>query len=158
MKERFRRSIVCLFIAVLLSSSSVFAAEFVPPQKKDKCPVCGMFVYKYKKWVAEIVFNDGTHRLFDGCKDMFKYYFKMKKYERKLTKEDVSDIYVTEYYTTKIMKADDLYFIVGSDVLGPMGREFIPVQGETKAKIFKLDHGGKKIYRFNEITPETIPR
>ncbi len=137
---------------------SVQAADFIPLSKKDKCPVCGMFVKKYKKWVAQVVFKDGSYRVFDGCKDMFKYLFKMKKYERKLTKEDVSDIYVTEYYTTKVMKADDLYFIVGSDVLGPMGHELIPVKGETEAKIFMLDHGGKKMYRYQEITPDKIPR
>ncbi len=153
-------ALFCTLLGITLSCGFVVAAEFIPPDKKDKCPVCGMFVYKYKKWVAEIVFKDGSHRLFDGCKDMLKYYFKMNKYERTLEKKDITDIYVTEYYSTKIMKAntDKLYFVLGSDVLGPMGHEFIPVYGETEAKIFKLDHNGKNIYRFDEITPKMIPR
>jgi len=156
----FKIQIVALFTSLLslLLFSQVFASEFIPVTKRDKCPVCGMFVYKYPKWVAEVIFNDGSHKLFDGSKDMFKYYFKMEKYEPGQTIKDVRSIYVTEYYTAKIMKADNLYFVVGSDVLGPMGNELIPVDGETKAKIFKLDHGGKKIYKFNEITPDVIPR
>lgn len=28
--------------------------------KQDRCPVCGMFVYKYPKWVAQIYFSDGS--------------------------------------------------------------------------------------------------
>ncbi len=158
MKNQIFNTTICILLSFVLFCRSTYAAGFVPPTKKDKCPVCGMFVYKYKKWVAEIIFKDGTHKLFDGCKDMFKYYFKMKRFEKRLKKEDISDLYVTEYYTTKSMKVDSLYFVIGSDVLGPMGHELIPVKGETEAKIFKLDHGGKKIYRFSEITADVIPR
>ena len=28
-------------------------------KKTDRCPVCGMFVYKYPKWVARIVMKNG---------------------------------------------------------------------------------------------------
>ena len=52
----------------------------VKPDKKEKCPVCGMFVYKYPDWVGEIIFNDGSTAFFDGAKDLFKYYFDLKKY------------------------------------------------------------------------------
>ncbi len=157
MKNRLFCTVLSI-VFIFSFSQEIYAKEFIKLSKKDKCPVCGMFVKKYKKWVAQIVFEDGSYRVFDGCKDMFKFLFKMKKYEKKLKREDVSDIYVTEYYTTKVMKADDLYFIVGSDVLGPMGHELIPVKGETEAKIFMLDHAGKKKYRFSEITKEIIPR
>ena len=53
-------------ISVLLFFSftavTVIAANPKPlqPDKKAKCPVCGMFVYKYPDWVAEIIFKDGT--------------------------------------------------------------------------------------------------
>lgn len=157
MKGKFQVGLFCLFIAFFSLSAVGSATEFVSVKKKEKCPVCGMFVYKYKKWVAEITFKDGSYRVFDGCKDMFKFYFNMSRYEKKLTKNDIANVYVTEYYTTKVMKANELFFVVGSDVLGPMGHELIPVYGETKAKIFKLDHSGKDIYRFNDVSPDTIP-
>ncbi len=104
------------------------------------------------------VFNDGTYAVFDGAKDMFKYYFNVSKYNKKKTKENIAEIYVTEYYTTKVMKARDVYFVIGSDVLGPMGHELIPVKGEAQANSFMWDHRGKKMLRFDEITPNNIPR
>ncbi len=150
--------ILFVCIAVSMTCGVAGAAEFVKPAIRDKCPVCGMFVAKYPKWVAEIVFKDGSHAVFDGCKDLFKYYFNVKKYDRDKKKDDIAGIFVTEYYTTKIMTAGDVYFVVGSDVLGPMGHEFIPVKGKEDAETFMLDHKGKKMFRFDEITPEEIPK
>jgi len=146
-------SILFLWTSLSLSGER----NFVKPLQKDKCPVCGMFVEKYPQWIAEVVFQDGTYVVFDGVKDMLKYFFDMGKYNPEKTKEDIDAIYVTEYYTTRIMKAEDVYFIVGSDVLGPMGNELIPVKGEDSAKTFMWDHRGKKMLRFNEIKPADIP-
>lgn len=135
----------------------VNGAEFIEPAKKDKCHVCGMFVYKYPEWVAEIIFKDGSYAVFDGPKDMFKFYFNIPKYNRNKTKEDIAGIHVTEYYTTKHMSAKDMFFVIGSDVYGPMGEELIPVKGRKEAETFAKDHKGKKILRFEQITPEDIP-
>jgi hypothetical protein len=43
-------------------------------KKSHKCPVCGMFVYKYPKWSAKIVVAKKSY-FFDGVKDMMKFYF-----------------------------------------------------------------------------------
>lgn len=79
------KRIVVLSALVFFSLTAVTAIAADPkplkPAKKDKCPVCGMFVYKYPDWVAEIIFKDGTVLFFDGAKDLFKYLFNMKKYE-----------------------------------------------------------------------------
>lgn len=149
--------LVLLIDAAFLPGASA-AAEFTVPTAKDKCPVCGMFVHKYRKWAAEIVFKDGSYVVFDGCKDMFKYYFNMAKYTKKRSRDDIADMYVTEYYTLEVHKAADLLFIVGSDVLGPMGHELIPVKGEDAARIFMIGHSGDKALRFDEIGATDIPK
>jgi nitrous oxide reductase accessory protein NosL len=147
-----------LLINAVMVQGVVWAGEFIAPKPKDKCPVCGMFVAKYPKWVAEIVFKDGSYVVFDGCKDMFKYYFDMDKYNKQKSRDDIAEIYVTEYYTLKIHKASEVSFVVGSDVLGPMGHELIPVKGEDEVKIFRLGHGGDKVFRFGEIRAADIPK
>ena len=161
-EESIKKKILLLLLVLLINVSFlqdvVSAHGFTAPAPKDKCPVCGMFVHKYKKWVTEIVFKDGSYAVFDGCKDMFKYYFNMAKYTKKKTKNDIAEIYVTEYYTLKVLKAADVFFVVGSDVLGPMGHEFIPVKGKDAAKIFMIGHGGNKKFRFDEITAADIPK
>ena len=40
-----------------------------------KCPVCGMFVSKYPKWVAQIKIKMDIYHYFDGVKDMMKFLF-----------------------------------------------------------------------------------
>lgn len=158
MRKIIRLLVLVLLIDAALLQGVVWAKEYIALTPKDKCPVCGMFVAKYQKWVAEIVFKDGSYVVFDGCKDMFKYYFNMEKYTKKKSRDDIAEIYVTEYYTLKIHKAADVLFIVGSDVLGPMGHELIPVKGEDAAKIFMIGHQGNKVFRFDEIRATDIPK
>jgi len=54
-----------------------FKQDTIQVTKDEKCPICGMFVYKYPKWAAQIFYKD-THFSFDGAKDMMKYYFDHK--------------------------------------------------------------------------------
>jgi len=153
-------SVLLLLLLWLAGPSAALGDEAVPvkPGPKDKCGVCGMFVGEHPGWIAEVIFKDNTYATFDGAKCMIKYYFDVQKYNSKKTKSDIAELFVTEYYTTAMMPAKDAYFILGSDVLGPMGHEFVPVRGEESAQQFMMDHHGKKMLRFNEITPEDIPK
>jgi len=150
-------------VAILICTMvvSVAAAEDnrpVQPSKKDKCPVCGMFVYKYPDWVGQIIFKDGATSFFDGAKDLFKYYFNLQKYNPEKTTKDIAAIYVTEYYDMKIIDAKTAFFVVGSDVYGPMGRELIPFVSRSDAEAFKQDHKGQRILGFEDIKPGIIKK
>ncbi len=128
------------------------------PGKKDKCPVCGMFVYKYPDWVGQITFSDGTSMFFDGTKDLFKYYFKLEKYNPRMTQADIAFIGVTEYYDITLIDAKAAFFVIGSDVYGPMGKELIPFKTLGAAEEFKRDHRGTAILKFSKVTPSVIKK
>ncbi len=157
MRRRIGTLILGVFMCFLFSASAL-ALDPAPGKfgKKDKCPVCGMFVYKYPDWVGEIIFNDGSGAFFDGAKDLFKYYFDLKKYNPGKTRNDIAAIYVTEYYDLKPMNAQKAFFVVGSDVYGPMGHELIPLFTKEDADEFKKDHNGTRILIFEQITPAII--
>jgi len=121
--------------------------EKLTVDKKEKCPVCGMFLYKYPQWVSRIYYGDKSFS-FDGIKDMMKFYFD--------NKEGVRELLVQDYYTGKTINAKQAYFVIGSDVYGPMGNEFIAFDTLKSAKHFLLDHRGKKVIEFSEITPELV--
>jgi nitrous oxide reductase accessory protein NosL len=158
MKKKINLISFAVFLCMVIFFTGISFASFpAKPKKSDKCPVCGMFVSPYPNWITEIIFKDGTVAFFDGPKDMLKYYFDMPKYTKEKLKDDISEIYVTEYYTTALRKVREVYFITGSDVKGPMGEELVPVMGEAPAKTFIHDHGGKKMLKFDEITPGDIP-
>lgn len=117
--------------------------------KDEKCPICGMFVYKYPKWVAQIFYKD-SHLSFDGVKDMMKYYFSHK--------DGITKILVTDYYSQKSIDATKAYFVIGSDIYGPMGDELIPFDAQNSAKSFSADHKGLKIISFGGIKKEEIQK
>jgi len=47
------------------------------------------------------------------------------------------------------LSAQDVYFVVGSEVLGPMGHELVPVKGDDGLTRFLSKHGGRKVLRFS---------
>lgn len=146
--------IICFVVHLLLTNPLAGEETSAGPLKvgeKDLCPVCGMFVHKYPNWIAQILFDDGTYAFFDGAKDMFKYYFELTKYNPKMTRDRILSIWVTNYYTTGLIDGRNSYYVVGSDVLGPMGRELIPHKSEKAAGHFAKDHGADKILRFHDI-------
>jgi copper chaperone NosL len=145
-------------IAVLLTSLPAFAEEPKPLKaaKTDKCPVCGMFVAKYPDFLTQVIFRDGSYAFFDGAKDMFKYYFNLKKYNPSKELSDIAVIYVTDYYSMNPTDGRKAYYVVESNVFGPMGRELIPFEKEPEAKEFLVDHDGKKLIRFDEVTPDLV--
>ena len=154
-----KRFIAALLFGLIISSLAV-SAEKTPlkPTKKDKCPVCGMFVFKYPDWTAQIIFTDGPVFFFDGAKDLFKFYFDIKKYSPEKSQRDIAAIYVTEYYDMKIIDARSAFFVIGSDVYGPMGHELIPFASKADAEGFKTDHKGKRILGFEDINPGVIKK
>lgn len=123
--------------------------DVIKVTKDEKCPICGMFVYKYPKWAAQIFYGD-KHYSFDGVKDMMKYYF--------LHKEGITKMLVTDYYSQNVIEAKSAFFVVGSDVYGPMGDELIPFKSQNEANSFSLDHKGKKVLKFDEITKEALKK
>jgi len=127
-------------------------AIFVP--KGSKCPVCGMFTAKYPKWVATIKEEDGKTYYFDGIKDMMKYYFDPERYHHK--KQAFTEILVSDYYTLKPITAKEAWYVIGANIYGPMGNEFIPFKTMEDAKEFLKEHFGKKIVKFDEITEDLV--
>jgi nitrous oxide reductase accessory protein NosL len=156
MSGKITTGVVGVIVLLLLLVGPVSATEPRPPGPKDRCPVCGMSVEKYKNWIATVVFEDGEQVFFDGPKDLFRFLQDLEKYGHDA--DAISEVRVTDYYTTTPMKARDAFFVVGSDVMGPMGHEAVALRSESEAETFVRDHGGDKILRFDEVTEEEVPK
>jgi nitrous oxide reductase accessory protein NosL len=141
---------------VAVAAASADPTSFIKPSPRDKCPVCGMFVAKYPDFAAEIVFKDGSYAVFDGVKDLFKYYLDLARYNPSKKPSDIRSIFVTDYYAVQPTDAFSAFFVVGSDVYGPMGRELIPFVTENDAQEFMKDHAGKQVLRFGEVSAELL--
>ena len=144
------------------------------PGPKATCPVCGMFVAKYPEWIGTVLYRDGHAHHFDGAKDLFKYLQDLSRWAPGHQAADIAAIGdtendagitmqalgtrhraaigVTEYYGLTRIDAHAAWYVIGSDVLGPMGHELIPLETEEDAKVFLKDHAGRRILRFDEVT------
>ncbi len=140
-----------LAVATFLSNkqTKTKAPQKITVPKDAKCPICGMFVAKFPKWVATLKTSKNKTLYFDGVKDMMKYYFNHPK-------EKFSDIFVHDFYTLTPISAKEAFFVIGSNVYGPMGEELIPFSKEEDAKTFFQEHKGKKIIKFDEILEDYL--
>ena len=141
-------------VAYYVSNGSMkLAGKHIDVPTDAKCPVCGMFVSKYPKWAAFMQINDKKY-YFDGVKDMMKYYIFDGDfpYDRK----NISEITVSDYYTLEEIPAKEAFYVLDSDIFGPMGHELIPFKSKKSAKAFMDDHNGKAMLKFDEITDKMV--
>ena len=151
-----RKGISFLIIFFLVAVSFAAESKDSTSSQKDKCPVCKMFVSMFPDWNARIEFKDSTYATFDGAKCMFKYYLDIKKYNPPKTQKDMTVISVKDCYSKTSIDAPQAFFVIWSNVYGPMGHEPIPFEKEADAKKFLKEHKGKKILRFKDITTKVI--
>lgn len=150
--------ILAAMVLMVALAASAMAAGVKPVKirESDKCPVCGMFVAKYPDFAAQILFRDGSYAVFDGVKDMLKYQFNLRQYAPGKKKSDIAAVYVTNYYTLKLIDGYRACYVSGSDVFGPMGKELICFDKKSDAAEFMKDHKGRSILTYNEINASVL--
>ena len=147
-------ALACAIALGAAVASAAPPAGFVKPGGGEKCPVCGMFVSKYPDWVAELLFKDGSRAVFDGPKDLFRYFYDARQFGGTKGRGDVAAVFVMDYYTLEPIDGKPAFYVVGSDVFGPMGKELIPFARRGDAEEFLRDHGGRRVVGFDEIERE----
>ena len=156
MRRRCNKIIGWSVLLLLLAGTvSLHAA----PQEKigadARCAICGMFVAKYDNWIVQIRLADDKVMFFDGVKDMLVFYFNPQQYSS-MRHEDLKEIWVKDYYSLQWLDGRKALYVIGSDVYGPMGKEFLPFSDREAADNFLQDHHGNKILNLDEITDELV--
>ena len=138
---------------LVLSTAEADPLDEIPPN--TRCPVCGMFVAKYDVWITQIRYDESDLLSFDGMKDMMAFYHNPTAYNGQ-DQAKISEIWAKDYYSLTWLAARQAFFILGSDVHGPMGHELIPFASKTAAESFMTDHHGQRMLLFDEITVELV--
>lgn len=157
LKEKQLQAVALYLWDIVRLDKSNNEINIIKVDKSEKCPVCGMFVYKYPKWAAQLYVGSvdhSPHYSFDGVKDMMKFYHKPEKWGKYIGLE-FDKVLVTDYYTQNAINGKKAFYVAGSNILGPMGKELIPFGTMDAAKIFFKDHLGTNIYTFEQLT-ETL--
>jgi nitrous oxide reductase accessory protein NosL len=120
---------------------------------QDRCPVCAMQVSKHKKFACAVqLINDKTF-YFCGTGCMIRSWMHPEIFLG-VTKQNLKRSVVQDYFTGEQVPGRSVYWVAGSDVIGPMGPALVPLENEQHLDAFKKRHGAKAVFRLSEITDE----
>jgi len=150
-----------LFLAALFTCLPVAGGAEKPAPREItadmSCGVCGMYPARFPAWQTQIIFTDGAMVPFDGCKDMFKYLLNLERYNPGKSRADAAAIWVREHSSNKWIDGETAYYLVGSSLMGPMGKDLVPFANADKADKLRAEKGGS-VMPFTEITREVIAK
>jgi nitrous oxide reductase accessory protein NosL len=136
-------------------SSQVTVKQPMEIPENVSCGKCGMYPAQYPRWQSQIIFKDVTMTPFDGCKCMFNFLFTMDKFDKAHSRDDVLVVWVKDFDSGTWINAVDAYYVVGSNEMGPMGKELIPFGDNAAAMKFQELQGGT-IMEYAEITVDVL--
>jgi copper chaperone NosL len=118
--------------------------------EKPDCHYCGMPTADFENWNTKI---KTSQKEFIFCSPRCML---LTIKDPKHTPQNVQKIEAKDYYETQIIDAQKSFFVIGSDVSGPMGKDFVPLKNEESAKAFMKEHQGTEILSFKQIDLKKI--
>jgi hypothetical protein len=117
--------------------------------KQKRCKTCGMVLDPANRFATELHPSAGGDAvIFDTPKCAFTAL-------RQPGPLASAELFARGYYTQALLPAKALSFAQGSDVLGPMGIDFVPVEREHAAR-FAQEHNAKAMLEAETITAAVV--
>ena len=134
-----RRDVLALPLVLLLAGCG--------GKKELRCKHCGMKIDPASPWKTELVGADSAVTTFDTPSCAFTTW--------RTAQTTATTLRVQDYYEHQWHAADELRFMVGGDVIGPMGPDLVPVLPALATK-FIQDHGADRGLKADEITADFL--
>ena len=117
---------------------------------EDRCPVCAMLPLRYPRFAAAIELQDARTYYFcsPGC--MLNAWQHPDIFLGVATAQLKRPI-VLEYLSGQPLDARLVFWVSGSDVVGPMGPALVPLKDTTHLEAFRRRHGAKHVFRLDEL-------
>ena len=132
-----------------LSCATVALVVGVSCKKEARCKNCGMKIDPTSAWRSELIGEDGSVTSFDTPRCAFQSW--------RSGKTAAKTIRVQEYYDRQTRDGADVRFVIGGDVVGPMGPDLVPIDPPRASK-FIQDHGAERALRVDEITLQVLAK
>lgn len=140
-----RREFVLGSSIALLSVAAV--SSLAACKKEPRCKHCGMKIDPTSAWRTELVGAGGEITVFDTPRCALTSW--------RSGTTAAKAIRVQEYYDRQMRDGNDVRFVVGGDVIGPMGPDIVPVDPPRSSK-FIQDHGADRALLLDEVTPQIL--
>jgi nitrous oxide reductase accessory protein NosL len=123
------------------------------PGPEVRCSVCGMFPARYPKHRCQLSTADGKRFHFCSSQCLVSFQENPNKYVKDAAK--IKSVWVTIFPDGGFEYAMGLHFLVGSSLMGPMGKEALPYRSKDEA-IQSAQKNGGKVVRFKALTPALV--
>jgi copper chaperone NosL len=121
-------------------------------QREHSCKVCGMIIVDFPGAKAQMRYKKGKGDAFCSTLDMFHFYLQPDR------PANIAAIYVNDmgkadhdHPKGNWIDAKSALYVVGGDVMGPMGEALVPFSDPKDADAYIKKHGGR-IVKFDEVT------
>jgi len=142
------------FLIIFLGITNGAFSQPLEIESDKKCPLCSMYPARYPKFNCQVVFKDGSYEAFDSAIGLLVYLQFPDKTGKAL--KPVAGVYFKDYLTKGWLEAEKAYFVTGSEIRGPMGVQFLPVDSQQAAKDLKDQAQGKDIVHFKMINRQYL--
>ena len=135
------------------------AAREVPLEAR--CPVCGMFPAKNRRWAAQVIFENGHAQFLDSALSLFLYLQRVGHYTRGQSIARIAAMYVSDQQTGAWLDARQALYVHDSSVPGPMRAGNLPAfPTEEAANAFAARYGGAVLTAatLRHALPEALQR
>ena len=112
-----------------------------------RCATCGMKIDPASPWASYVTIG-GKEAAFDTPSCAFA------AWKKETTRDNRARFH--EYYSQELKPVEELRFVEGSDVVGPMGPDLVPVRADTAVQ-FARDHNGAPPRTADEIVRGAAP-
>jgi copper chaperone NosL len=117
---------------------------------EDRCPVCAMLPIRYPRFAAAIELQEGRTYYFcsPGC--MLNAWLHPDIF-LEATAAQLKRPIVLEYLSGQPLDARLVFWVSGSDVVGPMGPALVPLKDQRHLDAFRQRHGAKQVFHLDEL-------
>jgi len=130
------------FVLALTAVSLVSLGGLSACKKEARCKRCGMKIDPASPWRAELVGPGGEVTVFDTPRCALNSW--------RSGQTPAKTLRVQEYYDRDWRDGSTVRFMIGGDVSGPMGPDFVPVDPSRVTK-FIQDHGAERALELAQI-------
>lgn len=118
------------------------AAREVPAEAR--CPVCGMFPARQRRWAAQVIFHNGDVQYLDSPLSLFLYLQRVPRYTAGQSAASIVASHVTDLETGAWIPAEQAWYVHGSRLTGPMRTGNLPAFATLgQARAFAAREGGE---------------
>jgi nitrous oxide reductase accessory protein NosL len=156
------RAFACYFLMLVFCLHGASCGPKPGPVAADAtsgvCPVCKMNVQAEDPWAAEIYYTGGVKLMFESPGDLITFYQSPMQYkvpDSQRARANIEKIVFKDYQTKESVDGIQAKLVYKSQVVGPMGPDFLPFGSQQEAEAFVAKSGGS-IIALSEVTPEMV--